>query len=178
MKKSEMKELLRSSIEPQRLCRVYFKYDENYYYYFPFQTSDKLFLGAEEDDFIIDGFSIRRFCDVTKVEIKNDKCIDIIKAEGILDGVSPPKLDISNWYTAFLSLKELGKNIIVRRESLDEDECAFAIGRIEKVLKHGVVFSHFDAEGIWHESLYEIPYSQITSVTFSSRYVDVFSKCV
>ena len=92
MKKSEMRELVRSAIEPKDLCRMFFKYDVNYRYYFPFQVSDKLFLGAEEDDFVIDGFAIRRFCDLTKVQIKNDKCVEIIKNEGILSNISTPEI--------------------------------------------------------------------------------------
>ena len=41
-----------------------------------------------------------------------------------------------------------------------------------------VFFKHFDADGIWQDECYEIPFSQITSVTFASRYVDIFSKYV
>ena len=178
MKKSEIKALLTSAIEPKNLCRVFFKYDVNYQYYFPLITSDKLFLGANEDDFILDGFSIRRFCDVKKAEIKNDKCLEIIKAEGILEKMQTPQIDITDWYSAFLSLSKLHFNIIIERESLVDDECEFAIGKIEKVLKSKVIFKHFDADGIWQDEFYEIPFSQITSVTFSSRYVDVFSKYV
>lgn len=69
-------------------------------------------------------------------------------------------------------------NIIVEKESLNDDECEFAIGKIVKVLKTKVIFKGFDADGVWQEDFYEIPYSQITSVTFASRYVDVFSKYV
>lgn len=178
MKKSEMKELVRLAIEPKSLCRMFFKYDVNYRYCFPFQVSDKLFLGAEEDDFIIDGFAIRRFCDLTKVQIKYDKCSEIIKNEGILSNVSAPELDLTDWHSVFLSLQKLEKNIIVEKESLDEDEWEFAIGRIEKVLKNKVLFKHFDADGIWQDDLLEIPFSQITTVTFGSRYVETFSKYV
>ncbi len=178
MKKSEMKEMVRSAIEPKNLCRMFFKYDVNYYYYFPLQVSDKLFLGAEEDDFIIDGFSIRRFCDLTKVQIDSDKCIEILKAEKIPDGISVPEIDLTDWHSTFLSLEKLNKNIIVEKDSLDRDESEFAIGRIEKVLKNKIRFRHFDAEGIWEDGFREIPFSQITSVTFGSRYVEVFSKYI
>ena len=119
-----------------------------------------------------------RFCDIKKAEIKNDKCLEIIKAEGILEKMQTPQIDITDWYSAFLSLSNLGFNIIVERESLVDDECEFAIGKIEKVLKSKVIFKHFDADGIWQDECYEIPFSQITSVTFASRYVDVFSKYV
>lgn len=178
MKKSEIKELVSSAIKPQNLCRVYFKYDENYYHYFPLQTSEKLFLGVEEDDFILDGFSVRRFCDVKKVEIKNDKCIEIIRHEGLLNDLTVPEIDLTDWHSTFLSLQRLNKNVIIERDSLSEDEYEFYMVRIEKVLKTKISFRHFDADGVWEDELYEIPFSKITSVTFDSRYVSVFSKYV
>ena len=178
MTKTEMKELVRALIDTQDMCRVYFKYDPNYYYFIPFKVSENLFLAAEEDDFIIDGFSIRRFRDVKKVEIKDDMCPKIIKAEGILDGLTPPEVEITDWHSAFVSLKRLGEIIIIERESIDPDESLFAIGRIEKVNKTNLVFSHFDADGVWQDEVYVIPFTQITSVTIGSRYSRFFAKYV
>ena len=178
MNKSEIKALVASAIETKNLCRIFFKYDINYRYYFPLINSDKLFLGANENDFILDGFSIRRFCDVKKAEIKNDKYLEIIKTEGILERMQTPQIDITDWYSVFSSLSNVDFNIIVERESLVDDECEFVIGKIEKVFKSKVIFKHFDADGIWQAECYEIPFSQITSVTFASRYVDIFSKYV
>lgn len=132
MKKSDIKEVLRCAVKPRSLCRVFLKYDHNYRYYFPLAVSDRLFLAASEDDFILDGFTVRRFRDVKKVE----------------------------------------------KESISNDECEFAIGRIAKVSKTKILFKNFDADGIWQDGCYEIPYSEITSVTFLSRYVEVFSKYV
>lgn len=178
MKKSEMKELVLSAIETKTLCLMSFKYALCRLHCFPFQMSDRFFLGAKHDDFSIDGFEIRRFCDMTKAELNNDRRNEILKAEGILDAVSAPEIDLTDWHSIFLSLQKLGKNIIVEKESLDADECEFAIGRIEKVSKNKILFKHFDADGIWQEELLEIPFSQITTVTFGSRYVEVFSKYV
>ena len=178
MKKSEMKELIRSAISPQSLCEVQFKYDLFVRYFFPFQVSDRFFLCAEQDDFLIDGFTIRRFSDMTKVQIENGKRVEIIKSEGLLDGVFPPEIDLTDWHSVFLSLQKRNKNIIVEKESLYDDEWEYAIGYIEKVMKNKIVFRHFDAEGIWQDTPYEIPFSQITSVTFDSRYVEIFSKYV
>ena len=87
-----------------------------------------------------------------------------------------PDIDITDWYSAFSSLSKLNINIIVEKESLDDDECEFVIGKIVKVLKTKVIFKHFD--GVWQEDYYEIPYSQITSITIGNRYVSVFSKYV
>ena len=178
MKKIEIIELINRAVNSKEMCSIFFKYNYHYSYHFPLIISDKLFLSANEDDFIIDGFSIRRFCDIKKVEVKDDKCVEIIKREGILDEIKVPEIDVTDWYSVFLSLSKFNINIIVEKENLDEDECEFAIGKIIKVFKTKVVFKHFDADGIWQVDNYEIPYSQITSVTFSSRYVNVFSKYV
>ncbi len=178
MKKLDIIELINKAIISKEMCRIFFKYNHHYSYHFPLKTSEKLFLSANEDDFIIDGFSVRRFCDIKNIEINNDKCIEIIKCEGILDNITIPEIDITNWYSTFLSLSKLNINIIIEKENLDDDECEFAIGKIVRVLKTKVVFNHFDADGIWQKDYYEIPYSQITSITFASRYVDVFSKYV
>ncbi len=178
MKKFEINELINMAVKSEELCRIFFKYDTDYSYLFPLMTSEKLFLSANEDYFILDGFTVRRLCDVKKVEIKNDKCVEIIKYEGVLDNIKVPEIDITDWYSVFLSLSKLNINIIVEKESLNDDECEFAIGKVIKVLKTKVIFKHFDADGIWQEDCYEIPYSQITSITFSSRYIDIFSKYV
>ena len=178
MKKAEKIELLQHSLEEKPLLRLYLKYDAYYTYWFPFGVSQKLLLAAKEDDFIIDGFSIRRISDIKKIEFKDDKCSEILTAEKVLDGLSAPEIDLSDWHSAFLSLQKLEKNIIIQHESLEEREWDFSIGRIEKVLKTHVVFRHFDADGVWQEEPYEIPFSRITSVTFDSRYVNVFSKYI
>lgn len=178
MKKTEIQGIIRSAIKSKDLCRMYFKYDGNYHYYFPLCLSDKLFLGAKEDDFLLDGFCIRRFCDLKKVEIKNDMSCDITKKETKINELPIPKIDVSDWQSVFSSLQKTGQNIIIEHESLDDANWEFYIGHIEKVLKTKVLFKHFDADGIWQEELYNIPYSQITSVSFGCRYVEVFSKYV
>lgn len=178
MKKDEMIALLQASVEQKPLLRLYLKYDAYYSYWFPLGVSKKLLLAAKEDDFIIDGYSIRRISDIKKIELKDDKCSEIIKTEKILDQLSAPEIDLTDWHSAFLSLQKLQENMIIQHESLEEKDWDFWIGRIEKVLKTKVVFRHFDADGIWQEEPYEIPFSRITSVTFDSRYVNVFSKYV
>ena len=80
MKKLDIIELINKAMISKEMCRILFKYNYHYSYHFPLKTSEKLFLSANEDDFIIDGFSVRRFCDIKNIEIKNDKCIEIIKS--------------------------------------------------------------------------------------------------
>ena len=176
MKKSKIKSIINGSIEQRNLCRMYFRYDAYYWYFFPLISSDKLFLGAKEDDFIVDGYSIRRYADVTKVQIREDKCIEILKVEGISSGIQIPNIDISTWETVFSSLQKKNKNIIVEKENIKSDETEFVIGRINKAYKKFVYIYHFDADGIWQEEPYRVPYTAITSVSFGTRYVETFSK--
>jgi len=177
MKKWEIKEIVNKCLKEKRLCRAYFNYHREYWYLVPLMVNDKLFLSAEEDDFIIDGYSIRRFRDMKKAEIKNDLCCDILLKENIITSIITPNIDISNWETIFRSLNALDVNIIVEKESLDE-KCQFVIGRIEKIFKHFSYVRHFDADGIWQDEPYKIPYNEITSITFNSRYAEFFSKYV
>ncbi len=176
MKKIQIKELMKQAIEPHKICRVFLGYDVNYRYYFPLIVGERLFLGAEEDDFILDGYSIRRFKDVVKSEIKDDKCLEIDIAEGLMEHLVTPDVDITDWKTSLTSLQKNGKNIIIEKESLDENEAKFVIGKVVKVMKNKVLFKAFDADGVWEDESWEIPFSQITSITFGSRYVEVFSK--
>jgi hypothetical protein len=176
MTKSEIKSIVNRSVNQRNLCRMFFRYDAYYRYYFPLISNDKLFLGAEEDDFILNGYSIRRYVDLTKVQIKEDKCVEILKSEGIIESIKTPDVDISNWETVFTSLQKMNKNIIVEKESLNEDECEFVIGRIDRAFKKFAYIYHFDADGIWQEEPFKIPYTEITSISFGTRYVEVFSK--
>ena len=74
------------------------------------------------------------------------------------------------------SLKEKNINIIIENEKAKENEDSFIIGRIIKATKTKVVMQHFDADGIWEEEFYEVPYTKITSISFGTRYVETFSK--
>ncbi|MEL7570789.1 MAG: hypothetical protein AAGU14_09555 [Eubacteriaceae bacterium] len=151
MTKKEMIKLLSESINPNKICGVFLKYDYYYSYYFPLKVNNKFFLGIKEDDFILNGYSIRRIRDIAKVEIKNDKCLEINILEGNINNLYVPEINITNWKAIFTSLKNLGKNIIIEDESLVEDEGQFFIGSIESVHSNFVYFKHFDADGIWKE---------------------------
>jgi hypothetical protein len=67
------------------------------------------------------------------------------------------------------------KNIIIEKQDIDEDNREFVIGRIEKIYKNFAYVWHFDADGIWYDAI-KVPFSEITNITFGSRYIEVFSK--
>ena len=166
MNKQEKIAVLRKGIRETVLCRCYFTYDTNYFYYYPNMVNDKFLLGQEEDDFLLDGYCIRKMSHLKKVEPKDDKCNEINKLFGITNQVSSPEIDISSWQTIFEALSGLDTYIEIE----DAINGQFAIGMIEKVLKDRLYFKSFDADGIWDEDSLEIRYSQITCVKWDTRY--------
>lgn len=176
MKKRKIKKIVNDCLENRKLCRAYCKYDHYYWYLFPLRMNDDLFLSIKEEDFILDGYTIRRFQDVKKAEIKSDKCIEILEKEGIIDSIITPTIDITSWKSAFTDLKEMNQYVIVEQEDINATKSWFVIGSIEGVHKNSVSIRHFDADGIWEKKPHRIPYDEITSLTFDSRYVNFFSK--
>lgn len=172
MKKQDKLALLQSAIESPQLCRCYFTYDDCFYYYYPNAVNEKFLLGQEEDDFLLDGYCIRKIPQLKKVEIKNDLCNTINQALGLHQQIKMPPVDISDWKSIFDSLVKLDCFVIIENELSGE----FAIGIIEKTFKNKLYFKPFDADGIWDEYGLEIPYSQITTVKWATRYADVWQQ--
>ena len=69
----------------------------------------------------------------------------------------------------------MNRTIIVEEEHLNEDS-HFAIGCIPTVDSDHMLLQRFDADGIWDEEPTQIFYADITSVSFGTRYINVFSK--
>lgn len=172
MKKQEKIDLIQKAIQETVICRCYFVYDQNYFYYYPNAVNEKFFLGQEEDDFLLDGYCIRKISQLKKVEVKDDKCQEINELFGITDQVADPGIDISSWQSIFESLSKLDTYIQIE-DAFGE---LFAIGIIQKVLKDKLYFKHFDADGIWDEADLEIRYSQITSVSWGTRYAQYWKR--
>ena len=172
MKKQEKINLIQKAIQETVICRCYFVYDQNYFYYYPNAVNEKFFLGQEEDDFLLDGYCIRKISQLKKIEVKDDKCQKINMLFGITDQVVDPGIDISSWQSIFESLSKLDTYIQIE-DAFGE---LFAIGIIQKVLKDKLYFKHFDADGIWDEADLEIRYSQITSVSWGTRYAQYWKR--
>ena len=174
-----MKEFVKTATENTKVINAYFRFDPGFYQnLIPLTSKDKLFLSANENDFILNGYIIYRFKDLTKVKIKNDMCDKILKEEGLTSNVEVPSIDISSWKSVFESLKNMDRNIIVEKQTVDGKDSEFVIGRIDEIHKNFAYVWHFDADGVWDDSPTKVPYSEITDVKFGSRYVETFSKYV
>ena len=170
---SVLREGLRKLIAPRTMCGIELEYSDQVLYGFPLAVSEQLFLVAEDDDFLLNGFQIRRLRDIFELGDRKGIYQTIAEKEGLTD-FEVPDVDITDWRGVFASLQKLGKHIIIEREYEPD---FFRLGVIEAVAEDHVVFRHYDADGIWQEPA-SIPYWEITSVTFDDRYANTFAKYV
>ena len=166
MKKQEKIEVIQQGIREKEICRCYFSYDPSFFYCYPNAVNDRFILGQEEDDFLLDGYFIRKISHLKKVEIRMDHCNTINRMIGITDQVMHPGVDITNWRSIFEGLSNMDTFVIIEDQIGEQ----FAIGFIKKVLKNKLYFKKFNAKGVWDENVWEIPYSKITGVEWGTRY--------
>ena len=174
MNNLEKQNLLRNSIGTYDHCCALLNYDPNELYFYVLDVAENLFLCVEEDDFMLDGFQIRKISDLKKLEIDDTISQKINEENRLLKGVRAPEIDLSTWKSVLESLKPLDTLIIVENEK-DSDNGFFHMGYVTEIQKKFVVFSAVDADGIWYENI-KIPYSQITSVTFNDRYSQTWQR--
>ena len=170
---AELRENLQALSASRSVCGIEFEYSDHAQYYFPVAVGEGLFLSAVDDDFMLNGFTVRRLRDIFDLDSRKGIYQTIAEKEGLTDFVAPD-VDITNWQTVFASLQKHGRHIIVEREYEPD---FFRLGVIESVGEAHVIFRHYDADGIWQEPR-KINYREITSVTFDDRYANVFSKYV
>lgn len=178
MAREQIISILNACISPITVCKVslaYHAYDD---ILFPIKLSKQLFLSITERDFQLDGFTVRRLEDVVAAEPIRGTYMKIHKAEGNLERLVAPPINISSWRAVSSCLCSSGEIVIVEHESLTKEECTFAIGRILAVGEQGMRFRSFDGAGHWDDRPMNIPYSQITSVTFGSRYITTYAKYI
>ena len=173
----EIRSILQNATETQSLTEILFRDEDLNKYMFPLAVSDELFLAAEDHDFQLDGFTVRRIRDVEKISGRIGLYEKIIKEEGLLDSLPKAHPDITNWETLFRDLKSRTENVIIEGDR-DENTNFFMIGQILDAGSDSVTIRRFDADGIWDIEPQILSYADIFSVTFASRYIRIFSKYV
>ena len=163
MKRKKQMKRLAEAVRSDTAWRCWFSDDENFWYLYFLDFSDRLLLGVEEDDFILDGFELRPISVLQRLEHKNNMAAQIEQALALRRTIAAPKIDLTDWQTAFRDLEALGRFLIIEGQSW------FEIGLIRSVRKHSILFQDFDANGEWQET-HKIPYDEITRVSFGSRY--------
>lgn len=173
MKKIKKINILNNAVSKHDFCCCKFDYSDTDFYFYIVGVSDKFVYGAEEDDFMLDGFQIRKISQLKKVKVVDNLCSEINVSNKLLDGLDAPQIDLKSWRKIFESLRLLNTVVIIENDYEDNDGGFFFIGYIKEVTKSSVAFFPFDADGVFREIEY-IPYSEITSVTFRNRYCTVW----
>lgn len=179
MTSPDILETIHLAIDQDHLIRVY--RDELAAWYetlYPIACSDTLLIGHSENDFLFNGLRVLRLEDITWADTRdNDGAYEqILRAEGLLDGLQDPGLDVSGWQPLFQGLLQRPELVIIEHEDPDEDLEEFHIGKVCKVAQRAVYIQYFDSFGQWEQTLRRIPYGDITSVTLESRYTQVFGR--
>jgi hypothetical protein len=105
MNKSDKICILHNSVGTYNLCRCYFNYDNNYWYFYILDCSEKFLFGIEDDDFLLGGFQIRKISDLKKIEVKDDICVSINEKK-LLENIKKPEIDSDGiWYNEIIYSK-------------------------------------------------------------------------
>lgn len=171
MEHSKKMPILRECVENRHICRWFYKYDKSCRYCYINDFNDKFLLGQEENDFELNGYMIGKVDGLRKAEVKNDIYEEINRMNGAAEQVKNPDIDISSWQSIFKSLKEQDEWVAVE----NENNKIFHIGIIIKAGKNKLTMREFDADGNRLEKT-KIPYKEITSVSFKTRYIDNWRK--
>lgn len=175
MKKKKILERLRQAAAERLICMLYMKGKAYYINCWPLLASDELVVCAHDSDFLINGYGVYAIDDVERVVIKEDKCTEYSRLEGIVEQITVPDVACESWQALFASLPA-DQLVGVTRTNTPADEADFAVGRIVKAGKKRLHMMCVDSEAVWEERPWRIRYSDITDVAFGDRYLTVFGK--
>lgn len=164
----------------QKYCTVYRKLSKKHKlttggYVLACNSSFVLMLTV--DEFTFTGCHIHPIEHITRVRRNEfDKYTDkIVEWEGLKGRiVLNDVIDITSYRTIFTTIKKAKQHVIVECESPEFE--TFTIGPITKVSSTAVFIRYFDAAGYLNEDLTRIPFIDISTISFDSNYINVFSK--
>lgn len=176
MKRFEINAVLEEACRQTLLCRMFLKADPNCYSCFPLKSSEELFLYMDEQDFRLDGYVVRRMKDIVEINSKVDLTNDILESEGVTSQIQKIDIDLSSWEGMLSYLSHNRLNAIYESEDRNSGNIDYVIGRIEKKDDRYIYVRGFDTDGKWEEKPTRIAFSELVSISFGTRYVEVFSK--
>jgi len=175
MAKPDYRDTIVSCLKPQAICRVLFRnrsYDE---LLFPLRLSDKLFLSVIDQDFQLDGYTVRRLRDIVLAEPVRGNYLRMHKAEGNLSRLHVPPVPLRDWREVCDTLAAANELIMLECDA-ENDELTLLCGKITAVALPAIRFLPFDGDGEWHTRPITILYRQIRAITFGSRYLTTYAK--
>lgn len=175
MKRGKILKLLQQSAEDRLICSIYHKGKPYYTNCWPLLVSEELLICAHDGDFLINGCGVYAIDSIARVVIKENKCLEISRAEGVPEQIVTPDVAYESWTAFFASLPE-GQLIGVDRIHPPEGEAKFVVGHIVKTGRKRLHMRYVDSEGEWIDEVWRIRYEDITGVTFGDRYLNTFAK--
>lgn len=177
-----IKQKIKYHFDTRKFCGVKRKigpdsYINTFGYIVDFST--RFILLQEDDDFILDGYSVIPISTIVEIRYNNfDKYFSkIMIMEKAVNNVSKKhNVDLNNWVTIFRTIKSSGLNVIVECEAPSDDD--FIIGPISKVTKSAVYIQFIRPNGYLITTPTKVTFNRITIAHFDTRYVNTFSKYI
>lgn len=147
---------------------------------FPICLSEKFILTTVIVDFHDEGYAILRTKDVVDAYSNESDSFyeQICISEGLRDNVQQEYIkEINSLKHILLQLKNYDGFICIQCEQQLE-RCSFYMGEIITIEDDSVSFKDIGMDGIWDDEIHNIPYEEITQITYGDNYSKMYYKYV
>lgn len=136
----------------------------------PVQLWNGVLLAACDVNFRIDGYMVIPLDKISRAERNKDAGYnEILRKERIIEGITPPKLDLT-------SIASVCSRFMQTRECISlSSSRGFMVGKITEVKKSSIKFKPFEAPGKWQKPV-KIKFEDIRDITFGDMYTRVYAK--
>lgn len=178
----DQKEIIQYHIDNKLMMSIdrYFDGETTSTVGFPIFLSDKFVLTTIITDFRDEGYAILRTKDIMdaysneSVAFNEQICI----SEGLQDKIYQDHVkEIDSLKQIFLQLNNYDGFICVQCEQQLE-RCSFYMGRIVDVEDDTVRFKDIGMDGVWDDEVHDIPYEDITQISYGDNYSKMYYKYV
>ena len=145
---------------------------------FPIYLSEEFILMTVIVDFHDEGYAIIRTKDIVDAYSNESDSFNeqICISEGLQDNVQQEYIiEINSLKQILLQLKKYDGFICIQCEQQIE-RCSFYMGKIISIEDEGVSFKDIGMDGMWDDEIHNIPYEEITQVTFGDNYSKMYYK--
>jgi len=147
---------------------------------FPICLSDEFILTTVIVDFHDEGYAIVRTKDVVDVYSKESDSFNeqICISEGLQEKIHQEYVkEINSLKQIFLQLNDYDGFICIQCEQQLE-KCSFYMGKIVAIEDDTVRFKDVGMDGVWDDEVHDIPYEDITQISYGDNYSKMYYKYV
>lgn len=168
MKKSDKIDVLLTAKDKVLNTTCYYSYNYYWSHHYVGDVNNRFVFGIIEDDFILNGYIIRKLSRINKVLVRNDITEKIGEMLGIKNQINYPSININSWKDIFSN--ECFKDELIELELYNDG--TFYFGKVIEVNKNSILFLAFDADGLWDKDKIKINYRDIDGICWNSRYLN------